>query len=423
MKNLSRRRRARGIGSIKEVTAGQKYIVTYELPRVGTLGARLQRRETYFGARKGADQILRDRLNEVRSGAYPDEDRLTFDGLADRYLIAKALSKEPTTIAWYKRHLVQHIRPVLGDMQLRSIRAHHIQSLLSNARNGSRTKRRGESLNATSLRNILVAIRAILAWGVKQGHLARNVADNVETPSIPYVERAVIDLGTLKALLATTAGTELDAIVATAVGTGLRRSELCALHWGDLDFDVGTIRVRRAAANVDGKVIIKAPKTKRSQRIDHLPAFVLAVLRRHRSAQAERHLALGIGNRGADGMVFDRLDGRLWDPNELSRQFSRLIRREKLPAFRFHDLRHGYATLAFAAGVPLKTVSESLGHSAIGVTDAIYVHLRDEAKREKADRLDAYLDAAVGILKDVPPGHSDALVTSGATDAVQSLTA
>ena len=181
--------------------------------------------------------------------------------------------------------------------------------------------------------------------------------------------------------------------------------------------------MRTARSRKRSKVIIKAPKTKRSQRIDHLPAFVLAVVRRHRVAQAKRHLALGIGNRGADGMVFDRLDGRSWDPDELSPQFSRLIRREKLPAFRFHDLRHGYATLAFAAGVPLKTVSESLGHSAIGVTDVIYVHLRDEAKREKADRLDAYLDAAVGILRDVPALHSDTLVTLSGDDAAESLMA
>lgn len=376
-----------------------------------------------MGRKRGQNSFSDFARKKARGIDYPDEDRLIFDDLADRYLVAKAMSKESTTIAWYRRHLAQHIRPVLGAMHLREIRAHHIQNLLARATNGSRTSRRGAPLSPTSLRNVLVAIRAILGWGVKQGHLTRNVAEIVEMPSIPHSERAVVDLGTLKMLLAKTSSTELDAIVATAVGTGLRRSELCALHWGDLDFEAGTICVRRAAANVDGKVVIKAPKTKRSQRIDHLPAFVLAVLRRHRAAQAQRHLALGIGNRGANGMVFDRLDGRSWDPNELSRQFSRLIRREKLPAFRFHDLRHGYATLAFAAGVPLKTVSESLGHSAIGVTDAIYVHLRDEAKREKAVRLDAYLDAAIGILRDVPELHSDTLVTLSGADAAESLTA
>jgi len=399
-KSRRRQRRSHGIGSVTEVAASQKYIVTYELPRIGATGPRRQKRETFYGSKKAADQLLRDRLAEVRSGGYPDEDKLTFDVLADRYLAAKALSKEPTTIAWYKRHLTQHVRPVLGPMQLRGIRAHHIQTLLAQSRNHSRTTRRGETLNPQSMRNLLVAIRAILAWGVKQGHLARNVADNVEAPASVHVERVVVDVENVKRLLKATAATELDAIVATAIGTGLRRSELCALQWNDLNFETGTIQVRRAAANLDGKVIIKAPKTKRSQRIDHLPSFVLAVLRRHRAAQVTRHLALGIGNRGPEGVVFDRLDGRAWDPNELSRQFSRMVRRLKLPAIRFHGLRHGYATLAFAAGVPLKLVSESLGHSAIGVTSAIYVHMLDDTMREKANRLDTYLEDAVAVLKD-----------------------
>jgi len=126
------------------------------------------------------------------------------------------------------------------------------------------------------------------------------------------------------------------------------------------------------------------------------------VLRAQKDAQLERFKAIFVDElearrRQKDGYVFTRPTGESWDPNELSRQFSRLIRRKelKLPRVRFHDLRHGYATLAFAAGISLKVVSESLGHSAIGVTDAIYVHLRDEAKREKADRLNAYLEAAV----------------------------
>lgn len=394
-----RLRRPHGMGSIEEVVPGQKYIVTYEIPRRGNNTPRRQRRETIFGARKAAEDRLRDRLAEVRSGAYPDEDKLTFDALADRYLAAKAISREATTIAWYKRHLAQHVRPAIGHLQLRSIRAHHVQTMLSEARNGSRTKRRGEPLNPTTLRNLLVAVRAVLAWGVKQGHLARNVGDMVEPPALQHTERNVVDVSGVRALLERTADSELWAIVATAIGTGLRRSELCALRWSDIDFDAGTIHVRRAAVNLGGKVIVKAPKTKRSQRTDHLPEFVLVVLRRHWAAQAERHLELGLGNRGPDGVVFDRRDGRSWDPNELSRQFSRLIRRTKLPQIRFHDLRHGYATLAFAAGVPLRVVSESLGHSAIGVTDAIYVHLRGEAKSEKADRLDSYLGPAIAGLK------------------------
>jgi integrase len=99
--------------------------------------------------------------------------------------------------------------------------------------------------------------------------------------------------------------------------------------------------------------------------------------------------------RQRDGYVFLRRSGEPWNPNELSRQFSRLVRRKKLLLFRFHDLRHGFASLAFAAGIPMKIVSESLGHSSIAITAELYTHLLDDHKREKAGRLDAYLDRAV----------------------------
>lgn len=94
-----------------------------------------------------------------------------------------------------------------------------------------------------------------------------------------------------------------------------------------------------------------------------------------------------------------------WNPNEISRQFSRLVRRKKLGAIRFHDLRHRHASLAFAAGVPLRTISESLGHSSIGITSSIYIHLLDEGKAEKAALVGSYLRDAIG-----PPRLGDQTV-------------
>ena len=95
--------------------------------------------------------------------------------------------------------------------------------------------------------------------------------------------------------------------------------------------------MRQSAALLDGRIITKAPKTKGSRRDVAMPDFVVAALRAHREQQEGRHRLLGIGNRLAEGVVFDRYDGSRWNPNELSRQFSRLVRRKKLPATRFHD--------------------------------------------------------------------------------------
>jgi integrase len=265
--------------------ADGKYVIVYEVPRIGLASPRRQRTETIFGTRRDAERKLADRLAEIRNGGYADNDKLTFNSLCDLYLAAKTLSLEATTVALAKRRLTQHIRPALGTRRLREIRASDIQTMLTQARNVSNRKQRGKPLAPTTVRNLLIATRAVLAWGVKQGHLLTNVAERVEPPASPYVERTSITLDDVRAILAGTQGTELAAIVTTAIGTGLRRSELCALYWSDLDLDGGIIAVRRAAANLDGKVIIKATKTKRSQRVDHLPAFVIAALRGHKEEQ------------------------------------------------------------------------------------------------------------------------------------------
>ncbi len=94
---------------------------------------------------------------------------------------------------------------------------------------------------------------------------------------------------------------------------------------------------------------------------------------------------------------------RMWDPNELSRLFTQMRQRSNLPAIRLHDCRHGFASLSFAAGIDLLTVSKSLGHSSLAVTSGIYVHQLDATKRVATKAFEAYVSAAVTPLPKVPP--------------------
>lgn len=383
-----RRRRQRNTGSLRERTPG-KWELRYK-----------DNTTTVFAKSKTeAAEALHNFVELVRNGGIAKSAHLTFNDLADLYLVSKAKTKAPTTVAWHERNLSQHVRPEIGHMTVTSILPAHIDKVLLSAKNGSRTKRRGEALNATTLRNLLIAMRAVLGFGVRRGLIPKNVAQAVELPQAEFVERSAMTVEDVKGLLDAARGTELEAIVPFAIGTGLRRSEICALRWSDLDLESAILRVQRAATVVDGKVIVKAPKTKRSQRTDHMPTFVVQILRAHKLAQLGVLAALTSEFEARrlqrTGYVFIRRTGEQWNPNELSKQFSRLVRRKQLPLFRFHDLRHGFASLAFAAGVPLKVVSESLGHSGIGITAQLYVHLLADQKREKAAALDSYLDGAV----------------------------
>ncbi len=380
------RRRQRGTGSVRERFPGKwelRYKSHGEMVRAAT--------------KTEAQAELEKWIERVRNGGLPKSGTMAFNELANRYVAARKRDVELTTLDKYRRNFRQHLCPALGEMLLPEITAGHIEAMLDGARDASRTKRRGEPLGTTSLRNLLVAVRAVLAWAVERELVAKNVALRVKLPSATDIaERPFLGVEDVKTFLRATQGSELEAIVATAIFTGLHRSELCALQWGDLDLDEGRITVQRAAANVGGKVLVKKPKTKKSRRTDHLSPFVVTVLCRHHDEQQTRYLSLGLaarlhGEARKKAVVFDRRDGRLWDPNELSKQFSRLVRRKGLPRLRFHDLRHGFASLSFASGSSLKAVSESLGHSGIAITSALYVHLFDEQKRERAAAFDAYV--------------------------------
>ena len=121
----------------------------------------------------------------------------------------------------------------------------------------------------------------------------------------------------------------------------------------------------------------------------------MQILERHREAQlADIKMIvseLEAHRRQRSGSVFVDNLFRPYKPNELSRQFGRFVRGKKLPPFHFHGLRHAFATFALRAGVPLKTISDTMGHSGIAITANVYQHLIDEQREDAARALDAYL--------------------------------
>ncbi len=270
----SKRRRQHGTGSLREIAPGK-----WQLRYKGESDI------AFATTKSAASEALQVFVDRVRNGGIASGDRITFDQLADLYLESKSRSKAPTSLAWYKRNLKQHRSTSDWCHEVERLRAIHVQRMLDGAKDKSRTRRKGELLGATSLRNLLVLVRAILACGMKQGILRENVASKVEPPRAEHVERPALTPRDAANLLRAAQGTELFAIIATAIATGARRSDPCALRWNDLDLEAGTLAIRRSAANVDKRVVIGETKTKNSRRTDHLPAFLITLLDQHRHRQ------------------------------------------------------------------------------------------------------------------------------------------
>lgn len=166
----------------------------------------------------------------------------------------------------------------------------------------------------------------------------------------------------------------------TAVGTGLRQGELLGLTWADIDFDKGTLPVKRTLAEIKGQFIVKEPKSKRSKRTVSLPPFVTDALREHRAKMlAEGNIA---------GPVFCAKGGGYRRKSNMIRQaWKPMLKQAGLPAIRFHDLRHTHASLLLAAGESIKAVSQRLGHGTIDITLKTYYHLLPDADSSLSDRL------------------------------------
>jgi integrase len=182
--------------------------------------------------------------------------------------------------------------------------------------------------------------------------------------------------------------------VLLALATGMRRGEVLALRWKNVDLDRATLRVMESLEQTRAGLRFKAPKTERTRAIT-LPAFAVENLRRLKRSQAEELLMLGIRQSG-ETLVCARADGFPLQPRSLTHQFTYLVSRAKdLPRVRFHDLRHSHATQLLLAGVHPKVAQERLGHSTITTTLDLYSHVTDTMQSDAAARIDAAFRPAI----------------------------
>jgi integrase len=241
-------------------------------------------------------------------------------------------------------------------------------------------------LSPASVRRVHATLHRALADGVRSGVLPRNAASFANLPRVPKSEMRVWTGAQIRAFLEHVAGDRLEALWLTAFTTGMRRGELAGLRWSGVDLDAGVATVTETLIAVGYAVHRSEPKNGRHRAVALDPA-TLAALRAHRARQAAERLRWGPAYRDS-GRVFTREDGSELHPDrDVTDAFDRLVRSAGLPRIRFHDARHSHATAALAAGVPLKIVSDRLGHSSIAITANIYSHVSDGMAADAAARI------------------------------------
>ena len=333
-----------------------------------------ERRSWHPAGRDRADaERLAARLANERDGANDEARSLSFGAfLSSRWLPGKRLVLAASTHNGYRHNVKNHIIPALGHVRLRRLRPDHLDAFydrLLHPRNGD------PPLAPKTVYEIHLVIRGALEEAVRRGLVSRNVALVAHAPrlrSIPRVEQRSWTPEELRAFLRAAAGHRLFAALWTAAFTGMRRNELLGLRWEDFDEKAATISINRGLVAIDYEVHETRGKTPRSRRRIDLDPATVGVLAAWREWQRAEQRAAGI--EGA-GWMFTDGGGQPIHPHAISQAFERIVRRAGVPVIRLHELRHTHGTLLIAAGVPVKVVSERLGHAMPAFTIETYQHV------------------------------------------------
>lgn len=245
-------------------------------------------------------------------------------------------------------------------------------------------------LSPKSIRDTFNNINAAMKKAVKVRLIPYNPCEAVELPKLKKYRAQVYPAEMIQHVLDTAKGTDMYLPILLLVMTGLRRGELLALRWEDIDFKNSVIKVRNNLVRGEKGFIIKQPKSESGVRDIHLGSDIMSVLRTAKKQYMTDALTYGIGFQCLE-FVIHKEDGSPYSPDAISQKWRRFLKANKLPQIRLHDLRHSNATALIQAGVNPKVVQQRLGHSDVNITLNTYTHVLPEMDIEAAEKLDSII--------------------------------
>jgi integrase len=385
------KKRGNNEGSISRRRDG-RFMARITIGRDPSTG-KLKRTYFYGKTRKEvADQMARA-LGDLNRGSFVPPHKLTLGEWLETWLREyKAPSLRPVSYDSYETLVRHHIRPALGHMPIKTLRPDHVQRFYND--------KRDEGLSPRSIKYIHTVLHAALKEALKNQLVARNVSEATTLPAAKTRKMQPLTLEQVNQFLAAIKEDRLFPALFLELGTGLRRGEILALRWRDLDLDTGVLHVRQTLVRVrnrettDGarktRLLIQEPKTDHSGRTIPVPEDIVETLKHHKAQQAQEKFLLGQAYND-QGLVFCQANGMLRDPRNFTRHFERLLMQAGLPHIRFHDGRHTFATLMLELGESPKTVQTMLGHTKISTTLDIYSHVSLDMERKAAASLNTLL--------------------------------
>ena len=370
---------ARKVGQI--IARGdRRWLIRVYLGRDHETKKRKYHNRTIHGPMREAQAYLTRKLRERELGRDLEGAKITLNEYLDRWIETAVKPRvREKTYQDYNGMLRRYVRPILGERVLAAMRPLDLQTTYQQM-----TER---GLSARTIRYTHVVVRSALRQAVRWRLLLENPADGLRLPQQPKGEVRVLTLEEARTFLRSALATPYGPVLAVALTTGMRPSVFLGLKWEDFDWTRQTVSVVRSLRRLNGRWCFADTKRSRSRRIIKLQNWVVAMLRDLRS------LPVNNSSPEAVDLVFKTVSGHPINSDSLAKQFKSILEFARLPRIRLYGLRHTAATLALAAGVPPKVVSEQLGHASAAFTLDTYAHVLPHMQDEAAAKAEAMLFA------------------------------
>jgi integrase len=365
---------------------GKAWLVTVEL---GMDERGVRRRKCVSCASEGdAKRVEANLTSEVLSGTYVEPSTATVAEFLDEWRSHAGRGRAQRTKDHYEITCEKHLKPALGRVKLAQLKPLHIENFMT-----AQVEQKG--LAQATVDKHFWTLHKALDRAVAWGQIPRNPADQVVKPGVQDSEVRSFDVDEQAAILGRAAGTWQYGPILLALATGMRRGEIVALRWRDVELEAGVVAVRGSIQEASTGVEMGRAKTDASIRRIRIPEGVSGFLADHRAKQ--KVLARAVSTYKDQDLVFPREDGRMKRPSVVTGQFKRLCVALEIEDGHFHCLRHTFATEMLRAGVPVKVVSEMLGHKSIAITLRTYAHVLEDMQEAAAVQAGTLLDRALVI--------------------------
>jgi integrase len=331
-------------------------------------------------------------VTESRGGTLVDITKMTVAQYLVHWLAYKRTLVAPRSHENYSEVIHCHLIPQLGNLKVTKLSPEQIAGAYARALESGRLK--GGGLSPRSVR----MMHRILSQAMKQAvrwrkEIVRNPCDAVKPPRLERKPMDVVDAGGSIAIMEAARGRAIFMPVILAVLCGLRRGEICALRWREIDLAAAQASIAASTEQTNQGTRRKPPKSGKGRTVA-LPALAVEELRQHRIKQAEELLRLGV-RQTDETHVCLQPNYQPWPPRNLSSSFYKFMIASRLPRTRgLHLLRHAHATQMLKENIHPKVVQERLGHANIATTMDLYMHVMPGMQEDAASRVDAAFRAA-----------------------------